>query len=389
MSWLGTDGRYMVLRCSLLGHDFDDPRMERDREIRGSEVVVTVEEYEECRRCNERNVLSENTEVTTLVEESPSEPEGDADVVDTGSADTTSSPSVESEPPIPHTEDGEPIVDDGEILEDDPDQDRSYGEWPAADDVGDGHEPEGAGDEENTSGETKPWPDSDNTEETEGTGEASKAWPDADDEQDDAAEYVYVEDEGTAGSASVESGETDSVPEKPTGDDAVFIDAEADTTDSADADDIEPASPDEESGDASSGPTGAVDTTETDNQTADTSTRSESHGQEPSTQPIQGTDRGVPDGTDPETGTDTEPTDADYQRPATDSATSSSPKLTGTGFESAAPAPSPGTDRAPEGTATELFCPRCEFAAAGDRGSLRPGDICPDCHRGYLSERPR
>ncbi|MFC6768543.1 DUF7093 family protein, partial [Natrinema soli] len=56
----------MVLRCSLLGHDFGETDVEREREERGSEVVVTVQEYEECSRCGQRNVISENTEVTSL-----------------------------------------------------------------------------------------------------------------------------------------------------------------------------------------------------------------------------------------------------------------------------------------------------------------------------------
>ncbi|MFA9515744.1 hypothetical protein ACERIT_00745 [Halopenitus sp. H-Gu1] len=55
----------MGLRC-LLGHDFGEPTVEREREEEGDQVVITVREIEECDRCGERRVVSENKEVTTL-----------------------------------------------------------------------------------------------------------------------------------------------------------------------------------------------------------------------------------------------------------------------------------------------------------------------------------
>jgi len=54
----------MVLRCSLLGTT-SATDVEREREELGGEVVVTVQD-EECSRCGQRNVISENTEVTNL-----------------------------------------------------------------------------------------------------------------------------------------------------------------------------------------------------------------------------------------------------------------------------------------------------------------------------------
>ncbi|QZY00332.1 DUF7093 family protein [Halobaculum rubrum] len=54
----------MGLRC-LLGHDFSEPRTERDREVRGDEVITTITEVKECSRCGETRVVSENKEVTT------------------------------------------------------------------------------------------------------------------------------------------------------------------------------------------------------------------------------------------------------------------------------------------------------------------------------------
>ena len=55
----------MGIRC-LLGHDFGDPELEREREEQGDEVVVTVSEQQTCTRCGATKVVSENTEVTSL-----------------------------------------------------------------------------------------------------------------------------------------------------------------------------------------------------------------------------------------------------------------------------------------------------------------------------------
>ncbi|MUV60851.1 hypothetical protein GJ634_08940, partial [Halobacterium sp. CBA1126] len=59
----------MGLRCSLLGHDYGEAFVERDREERGDEVVVTERELKECARCGSEKVTSENTEVRSLQSE--------------------------------------------------------------------------------------------------------------------------------------------------------------------------------------------------------------------------------------------------------------------------------------------------------------------------------
>lgn len=118
----------MGLRCSLLGHDFGDVEVEREREERGSEVVVTITEFETCSRCGDRNIVTENTEVRTAepagTEETPSD-EGTAD----GDSERDSGQS-----PVP-TEATDPEADDGVILEEGPDSgaERSRGEWPEDD----------------------------------------------------------------------------------------------------------------------------------------------------------------------------------------------------------------------------------------------------------------
>lgn len=54
----------MSLRCSLLGHEYGESEIERDREERGDEVVLSVTELERCVRCGNARIISENTEVT-------------------------------------------------------------------------------------------------------------------------------------------------------------------------------------------------------------------------------------------------------------------------------------------------------------------------------------
>lgn len=310
----------MALRCSLIGHDYGEPEVEREREERGREVVVTVEEFERCRRCNEKHVISENTEVTSLspgsepadaadagpdgepvdpdeasVEDRPGaevagagddaetvDASDDAELIDAGSEEDRHGPTdAEDERGVelPVDERGEPIVDDGEILEDEGgdggarsiDTDRDHGEWPDSDDVGP----------------------------PVGSEEQPTAWPES--------ESRSAADAGTepGSSHSRTDATTDSV-EPVEGDDAVFLDD------------------------------------------------------------------------DPE---------AERDHPAT--TPSEHDSGSGTGITSAQSAPAPGEGKPPEGVPTEFHCPRCDFVAPGDRGSLRAGDICPECRKGYLSERER
>ncbi|WP_302082279.1 DUF7093 family protein [Salinibaculum rarum] len=69
----------MSFKCSVFGHRYGDPDVEREREEQGSEVVITIKETETCKRCGETRVVSENKEVTTL--ETPSDIVGD-DIAD-------------------------------------------------------------------------------------------------------------------------------------------------------------------------------------------------------------------------------------------------------------------------------------------------------------------
>ncbi len=335
----------MVLRCSLLGHNYGEPEVDREREERGSEVVLTVTEFQACQRCGDRTIISENTEVTSIVPDetpprasnapddadrpadttrsTPADPpaeratgiESDSSGIvdaerDTGSADVETAPDGPAdEIDVPTDENDEPIVDDGEILEDDQDDadrvsgDRRHGEWPDSEDVG---PPVGSDTEPNV------WPDDEQA--------RTQAVTDADEAGDRPSEF---EDQ----------------PE----DDAVILESGSETT-------------------------------------ADSSGKQFDHSVDASGEPIAESD---PD-PEPAEGSETNTVQAESVTGSTASSRSSGPE---TGIASAESAPAPGESSRPDGEATEFYCPQCRFVAPGDSGSLRTGDICPECKKGYLGER--
>ncbi|GAA0247360.1 oxidoreductase [Haladaptatus pallidirubidus] len=167
----------MGLRCSLLGHDYGESEIEREREEQGNEVVVTVREFQECARCGDQQVVSENKEVTAIEEPEPTpepiasreqaesgeqfeperqpEPKGQsesvsmsesgdigAEIVSETEAPAESEPTPEPgrfndddfEPPQSAEEDDGVILDDDEE-EDEQDTERGHGEWPDPEDT--------------------------------------------------------------------------------------------------------------------------------------------------------------------------------------------------------------------------------------------------------------
>ena len=286
----------MGLRCSLLGHDYGESEIEREREELGNEVVVTVREFETCQRCGTESIVSENKEVTTIEEPEPTpEPMGsrteeqptespsvgadsETEIIDeTVDAESEPTPEPQSsgfnddtfQPPESAEE------DDGVILKDDDEEvqesGRGHGEWP---------DPEDTNVDESARGSTE-WPD---------TG--------LEDEGFDAEV-----DDGSDVEVSFGGGLTPESAAPQTEDDAEFVEAEP---------------PAEE--------TGFVRTTR------------------------------------PEPQRDT-------------------------GFTRAREAPQPdqASDSSPD---AELVCPECgQFGGAASGSSLRAGDICPECRKGYLSEQ--
>ncbi|WP_049902616.1 DUF7093 family protein [Halococcus agarilyticus] len=71
----------MGIRCSVLGHDYGDAGVERERDERGEEVVRTARQVRTCRRCGHERTVTENTEVTALEPEAGVVRDGDGRVV--------------------------------------------------------------------------------------------------------------------------------------------------------------------------------------------------------------------------------------------------------------------------------------------------------------------
>lgn len=338
----------MAMRCSLLGHDYGDPQVTHERDQRGSEVVVTVTEFERCQRCGKKHVISENTEVTSVgadaggsdagvVEQGPPE-SAEADTGPTGPttaddrpAGTTEGADVEepaggdpvasdeghgvrdAEPGVESaespgtagaTEGGSAATDDGEILDAEPEtpRERGHGEWPEADDV-------------------RPPRDTD---------EGPSEWVGTD--RDEAGTETLEYDEAASPEEASERAGTERR-------------------------DPESADPDAADG-----------------------------GDQPADRPGVRSTGDARDRVDP--AADVEP--AETSANGTSSRNPESPPTetaSGIASDQSAPAPGEGKQRAP--SRSEFYCPQCDFVAPGDRGSLRTGDICPNCRRGYLGERDR
>lgn len=203
----------MSLTCSLLGHDFGDPEVEREREERGTEVVTSVREVSICQRCGKQRVISENTEVTSVLSpedvEAEVDPEVGSEAGNEGEMDDPSATEAESEtggdeeplhPNVDDPIDDEPIddpeeEDDAVILTDDLSE-REYGEWPA--------EP---------GQDYRPWdPDS---------------LTEADDDESEPTVAEVVGEAGDAAGAGGANSDADRDPDRGEADGAEVVDAEA------------------------------------------------------------------------------------------------------------------------------------------------------------------
>lgn len=249
----------MGLKCSLLGHSFDETDVERDREERGNEVVTVVREVERCSRCGQARVLSENKEVTSIVE--PDEvgldgaPDGTgssstalgnaaADVDDEGwsggDVDAGGEVGEAYEPPE------DPSEEDAEILRDDGSPERRPGQWPDDDEDWSPDRLTGGGDGSNEADDP-------------GVNIADDVTADPDVLTDDGPAGEGTDAGGAGDDASTEG---DVAPD----DDAEFIDADADAARRAASEEgderaSEDASPDRGvagTGDAGSSPSAAT-----------------------------------------------------------------------------------------------------------------------------------
>jgi len=324
----------MGLRC-LLSHDFGEPELEREREEQGNEVVITVNEVKTCTRCGERRVVSENTEVTSM--EQLTETATAADTEAAASSADADGPTDQAPP-------------------------QQAASTPPA-------EADSAGTNgDNDLGVT--------IDESVSTTDDAEVWTDEDDEPDDLgtaepANMTVDDVEAAAAEATAAGDADDSAP------------AAADTADGVETaeDDGVILSDDDEEGDD------AAPTEREPGEWPEYDTGDDGDGEATEWPDVEGDDEGY----SAEEPADGEPEDMTFGGGFT-------PEITNTEAAADSDEPEMSFTRAEESTVeyeptvddieTEFYCPECGFSRLAGNSSMRAGDICPDCKRGYISERP-
>ncbi|WP_144927280.1 DUF7093 family protein [Halorubrum salsamenti] len=388
----------MGLRC-LLGHDFDEPELRREREEDGNEVVTTVTEVKTCARCGETQVVSENTEVTTM-EQLTDEATAAGDEltgrdagpgretpgtgVEEGGSDGTEFGTDAGTAAAVGLDDGGDIGGDDAVIIDDGSE---------TDDAADGPAEPGAMDAGPAEAEPGD-PD------TPVAGTEADVDPDAAAEDDDA-ELI---DDGPSGAGHTGDRESDldggNGLERDDGEYAAY--PEAETTD-APADEERAETDDgvildEEDESADDRERGAwPDVDESDEGEGETTPWPEHGGED------EGFSAEVGDGDagDVEFGGGLTPETADSPAGDEDAEYVEAPAQTPGEADGAAGAggavdegagitrgDSPDLETSTSEVTTEYYCPECEMTRAADGNSMRAGDICPECKRGYVDERP-
>ncbi|MES3517982.1 MAG: hypothetical protein PPP58_09990 [Natronomonas sp.] len=67
----------MGFRC-LFGHDFTNPEHEQERERQDGELVIVTRDVRQCRRCGEEEIITQNTAVVGLDEDTPKRTDTDS-----------------------------------------------------------------------------------------------------------------------------------------------------------------------------------------------------------------------------------------------------------------------------------------------------------------------
>lgn len=376
----------MGLRC-LLGHDFGEPETEREREEAGNEVVVTVRDVKRCRRCGDTQVVSENKEVKSLdrlrertaAGQRGSDPAGEGGAA--GDA-TTAEASVETAADQgPDRDTVEDIIDAAEVDDTDPTDHPSVDDPPGEADVeddavimdddrdaaagGDQFEPDPvdvAGDEaEPAPGGDEPSEPVDATDVQSGRVDDGDARPTGDDldEADEDGDAMILEDDDAAARSDPASPPEDVAdPGTPdaaeTGDDADAVDAAgADTGDSQT--------------DTTADEPGGGEATED---------WPEHEGVDPADAEAEvEVGGGVEESTRRSNGADSRSEGPEFEGPGELVGRSTGGRTT--------------VDLSQSATEAELqyHCPECGLTRQVGNSSMRAGDICPDCRRGYIEER--
>lgn len=390
----------MGLRC-LLGHDFGEPEPEREREEEGNEVVVTVREVKTCQTCGETRVVSENKEIKSI-EQLRRSAAGDAGArdapVDDGSAD-------------PSSPDPSPVVDPADTVAGRAAEREDRGVADIIEDAETAADPssESTGDADPVGGPV---------------GEDSATIDESSDESADDADATG-DDETPTHPAEQEPPESDA-DHDPAEEDAIILDDESDAgpetgreqwEEAADPEDIpghvEPAPDVDDDGDGHDAV--IMDASET----ADESPRTE-EGYTPwptKEGADEGRDAETPESDQPDVAfggltpdddgaetdeasgaetdeapgpqTDVDPAVNGAEADATPTETGREGTGSGRSGEGSPSAPSLDLERSPSEARLEYHCPDCGLTRVVGNSSMRAGDICPECHQGYIAERPR
>jgi predicted RNA-binding Zn-ribbon protein involved in translation (DUF1610 family) len=418
----------MGLKC-LLGHDFSEAEIEREREEDGDQMVVTIREVKTCQRCGVEQVISENKEVTSIrspdelgldteseaaagTEPGSAEVTGDVDpeqeatgtgdrpdaserpdagdrpdadeaeVLDAGAETDPAGATVDAERPddeqVTAVEE-DPESDDGVILPEE-DQQRDHGEWPDAEQVGDRATARGAdrnGDDEGAA--------------VGGAAESPVEGAEPPDEDVAAgsdragAEPQQTDEDGQSGvdEPTVAAGESEDVEIIGDSDDAEAADAPG-----AVEDDGQRATAVEGNAGAESAEGGSDPLASDDDATA-----WPDHGGED-----EGFDAEVGGEDDVSFSGNTLTPEVDAEAPQSDAEYVDS-DAEGRGaneFEDRTPRADVDTGIASEGSTSidlseiddevKFYCPNCGLARRAGESSMRAGDICPECRKGYIAE---
>ncbi|MGM0605329.1 MAG: DUF7093 family protein [Halobacteriota archaeon] len=338
----------MGLRC-LLGHDFGEPELKREREEQGSEVVVTVREITVCSRCGAEQVVSENKEVTSVEQLSAAATGADVD---------PQAGAVEGAP-----ESIDQSIDDAPPRRTDP-------------------APEAGGNASST--DARPGT---------ATSAATSSENPFDEGVSDDAEIITA---GPSDSSASDSSSADSIADSPAHTDRPQQPTPSDTDDGdlpgADADSRAPDSsaepddgiilPDEPSTDVDDREPGAWPV-------HDDGVDSDAAADRVPWPDPEGTDDGF-DASKPSEGGPEDVTFGGGFTPEITESTTESDEPTiqsDDGFTRADPA-TVEFEPMEDDVRTEFFCPECGLSKPAGGSSMRAGDICPKCRKGYISERP-
>ena len=318
----------MGLRCSLLGHDFGDVVVERDRDVRGEEIVVTERELRECRRCDAESIITENTEVRR---KRPKDAERDESPAGGPGSPHDTATDADANP-----EDATSLVEEAEESAAEREQ-----------------EAEDAIILDDTDPEPKP-------EETPATGESPDETP-------------------TTGESSVETSSTGGSP--------VTAEDETETTGPGGSGHAETPPEESDPNAANEDGDGAgrqrhEDAPSSGSETAANDVASESKWpNDPEPADSSGQSEGE---TDTGAASVREPTGESAFEFDDEEVTNQSPGDPSSGITSAGPI---DTTAPPDGGLEGVLrCPACDFAVPIAHSANRPGDICPECHAGYLAE---